>query len=277
MTWKKKFLNYINNFWYKTKFWFTCLFYGLKKADTEILSNSNDDYIPLVNIQQTIKDTRVAHHLLKGEITQEVVDLRYMDYLVSEKCRSYVFNGSFSKKINLEYKINDFKFENKLICDNVLDTLNNMSDNHNQKYTISINYDCIPKFKLEKYCKEVGIFGDTVCLKFLMYGDKYDVTSLAFINQIKRLINQVNHEFIKLNSLEFITNGIKSVKNLLNYKFINLSLIDIVIDENKKEILMYYNYNNLLIDDLTEKFYSENQQNKYDNKESKISSSLLMS
>ena len=45
MTWKKKFLNYINNFWYKTKFWFTCLFYGLKKADTEILSNSNDDYI----------------------------------------------------------------------------------------------------------------------------------------------------------------------------------------------------------------------------------------
>ena len=273
MNWKINFSNIINQIKKNIISFLIYLGYGMKKADTEILSQNHSDDILDCGVNQTIRDKRVAKHLLNGEVTQEVIDLRYMDYLVSEKCRNYVYNGVGARKNDMQYKTVNFKFENKQMCQNVLDTLN---DKHEVKYTINIIYDNIPKFRLEKYCKEVGVFDNSICLKFYMYGDKYEVTSLAFINNLKKLKNIRYHDFVHINNLTFITQNIKSVKNLLKYQYNDLTLLDIVIDDKKKEILLYYSYENLNIEDLTEKFYSEEQDKRYKNKEQKIDNNLLI-
>ena len=65
-------------------------FFGLKNADSEMFSskhtsNSDSNYI------QQIKETNVGKDLLKGEVTQEVEDLRYSTYSVYRESNQYEY------------------------------------------------------------------------------------------------------------------------------------------------------------------------------------------
>ena len=81
-------MNIIN----KIRTWWSALFYGMKGADDAIFSTSVDDNHN-IGIHQVKDVHRVAPSLLKGEVTQEVAELRYRDYKVSESSRRYNVQG----------------------------------------------------------------------------------------------------------------------------------------------------------------------------------------
>ena len=81
-----KIKKYFLNLWYGLPF-------GMKAADTEIMGNKSVDDNG-VTIQQEVSDQRVAKHLLKGEVTQEVEELRYRTYKVADESENYKYLGN---------------------------------------------------------------------------------------------------------------------------------------------------------------------------------------
>ena len=81
-----KIKKYLLNLWYGLPF-------GLKAADTEIMG-SNNNGSDGSSIHQEVSDERVAKHLLKGEVTQEVEELRYRTYKVAGESENYEYLGN---------------------------------------------------------------------------------------------------------------------------------------------------------------------------------------
>ena len=68
-------------------------FYGLKNADSEMFTSKHSSSSDSSYIQQ-IKETNVGKDLLKGEVTQEVEDLRYSTYAVYREANQYEYIGN---------------------------------------------------------------------------------------------------------------------------------------------------------------------------------------
>ena len=110
----------------KIKSIFYSLPFGLKAADTEIMGSSISGDGNDTVINQQVNDNRVAKHLLKGEITQEVEELRYRTSKVERETDKYEYIGNGMAVKKEEKNSNDiikFSQENKLICDDVLTEL----------------------------------------------------------------------------------------------------------------------------------------------------------
>ena len=71
------------NLWYGLPF-------GLKAAGDEIMGGGEADQAG-TEINQQVTDKRVAKHLLKGEVTQEVEELRYRTYKVANDSEKYKY------------------------------------------------------------------------------------------------------------------------------------------------------------------------------------------
>jgi hypothetical protein len=85
---------------------FYSLPFGLKAADSEIMGANSTGEVDDTVIQQQVNDKRVAKHLLKGEITQEVEELRYRTYKVDKESNKY--NSKKKHSFNCQEKLNDF-------------------------------------------------------------------------------------------------------------------------------------------------------------------------
>ena len=67
--------------------------FGLKGADSEIFGTSKKTSDG-TTISQEVSDERVGKHLLKGEVTQPVEELRYRTYKVSNESKNYNVVGN---------------------------------------------------------------------------------------------------------------------------------------------------------------------------------------
>ena len=109
------------NIWYGLPF-------GLKAANDEIMGGGEADEQGST-INQQVTDQRVAKHLLKGEVTQEVEELRYRTYRVENESKSYKYlgNGVAVKEDKPKNKSDKTKFkfsqDNEMLCESVSDSL----------------------------------------------------------------------------------------------------------------------------------------------------------
>lgn len=227
-----KIKKYFLNLWYGLPF-------GMKAADTEIMGNKSADDNG-VSIQQEVSDQRVAKHLLKGEVTQEVEELRYRTYKVANESEKYKYlgNGVAIKNDNTDVKrdIKRHRFtqENENICQSVLDGLKQVGSYGVERYRFEIDYDYLVRFKVEKFATkvdvnindELGLIETT--LHFNTEPDPYDGTSKPFINEIAKLLNVKNEYEIKrseiassIKNLSFVTYKANNEDDLVTYSFIN--------------------------------------------------------
>ena len=65
--------------------------FGLKGAEDEMLSQKSSLNTDNVGVHQVINENRLSKDLLKGEVTQQVEELRYRDYKVSKESKKYKF------------------------------------------------------------------------------------------------------------------------------------------------------------------------------------------
>jgi hypothetical protein len=277
-----KIKKYFLNLWYGLPF-------GLKAAGKEIMGGGDEDQAG-TEINQQVTDKRVAKHLLKGEVTQEVEELRYRTYKVSNESENYSYlgNGVAIKTEEKDYSITEkdkYKFsqENKIVCTSVLEEMNHVNNYGTERYVFECTYDGLVKFKIEQFATSVDVNINNkekiieTTLRFEKQANPYNAKSKPFINQLAALKDVKSEYELKRNeiasSLEtfsFSTYKAKNENDFVSYAFIGGGKF-VRIEETELEYLITYSWNEYIRVplNLEEKYYSKTMDEKYQNKERK--------
>jgi hypothetical protein len=276
-----KIKKYFLNLWYGLPF-------GMKAADTEIMGNKAVDDNG-VTVQQEVSDQRVAKHLLKGEVTQEVEELRYRTYLVENEAKNYKYlgNGVAIKedKVEKPKERTKFKFtqENESICESVLESLKQVGKTGVERYRFEIDYKEFVRFKVEKFATkiDVDINEETskieTTLHFSTEPNPYDGTSMPFINEVKKLLDvkteaqaERNEIASSILNISFTTYKAYNEDDFVNYSFINGGKFKEFRQDGYEYLLTitWSEYLRLPLD-LESKYYSKSMAEKYAKKERK--------
>ena len=281
-----KIKKYLLNLWYGLPF-------GMKAAGDEIMGSNVSDGNDTA-ISQEVKDQRVGKHLLKGEVTQEVEELRYRTYKVSNESEKYKYlgNGVAVKDEVPEMKsieANRIKFSqgNGIICSSVLEELKHVDDYGVDRYKLEMMYDGTVKFKLEQFATFIDVNIDTrqmgessimeTTLHFEKQANPYNAKSKPFINELAK-IKDVKNEFeakrneilSSLLTISFTTYKANGEDDFVNYSFVEKNKFE-RFEETEHEYLLTFSWNGYirLPLNLEGKYYSKEMDEKYKKKEKK--------
>lgn len=286
----------MKRFWKNLKIFLVGLFGGMKITEDETLHQSGLDSDGSIGINQQITDRTVAKALLKGELTQEVIDLRYRTYLVARESKHYNY---FSPTLAKKKKLNDYKYatnsislddnreivtiqNNNSSIENIEEALLRINDDgkyseYTPNYTIIINRNkkITHRFLLEKFITKIVVKkGDNEYSSVLdLYVSKYPnlnvPTSKPFIKELERIIdNGIRSDIFEINTIEFETSNAYKIDDMYHFEFGDIQLERIFEFNGCYIIRLITN----IIDggtDKTEEFYSERMAKRYENKESK--------
>ena len=275
----------------KLKNWFLKIYYGLpfglKGADTEIMGASSSEENG-TNIMQEATDERVAKHLLKGEVTQEVEELRYRTYKVSDESEnySYVGNGVAVKDKDNKHTFNgklDFSQENSLLCASVLSELEHLDDYGSESYRLNITYNDIVRFKLEQFATAVDVYINEetgtieTTLRFEKTPNPTNVKSKPFVMALKALSERLDEYSISRNelvnsidTLSFVTYKARNEDSLVTYAFTKGAKFK-ELKQTEHEYLLVFSWDEYtrVPTNLEVKYYSKTMDEKYKRKERK--------
>ncbi len=275
-----KLKKYLLNLWYGLPF-------GLKAAGDEIMGSNGTDGND-TNISQEVNDQRVGRHLLKGEVTQEVEELRYRTYRVENESKNYNYLGNgVAVKEDKQKQASKTKFkftqDNENICETVLQSLKQVGNYGTEKYRFEIDYNSFVRFKVEKFATkiDVDINEETrkieTTLHFSTEPNPYDASSMPFINELKKLFDVKNEYQASRNeiassimNISFTTYKAYNEEDFVNYSFINGAKFKSFKQEGYDYLLTFEwdEYLRLPLD-LESKYYSKSMAEKYENKERK--------
>lgn len=270
--------------------------FGLKGADSEVFGSSKSTANG-ASITQEASDARVGKHLLKGEVTQEVEELRYRTYKVADESSKYDYIGGTTavKREKPKSTPNKIKFSqsNENICESVLETLKQVDGKPTlEKYRFEMSYYDIPRFKIEKYATSIDVTinkGDggtsvITALHFSKFANPYDSSSKQFINELVKVNEFINDKyaiknksiFSSLQTLSFSTYKASNEDDFTIYSFMNNFEI-VKYEETSGDIvvtLKWGSYTRLPLN-LEEMYYSKSMAEKYDKKEKKHNTAML--
>lgn len=273
------------NIWYGLPF-------AVKGGDEAIFANPHCG-VAGTHVSQEVSDQRVAKHLLKGEVTQEVEELRYRTYKVAGEAESYEYlgNGVAVKKEEGKKaaESNRYKFsqENGLMVSTVLDELNRLNDYGVEKYRLEIKYNSLVRFKMEQFIKLIDVNIDTrenvnpgiieTTFHFEKQPNPYDAKSMPFINELKKLKDvktqyqiERNEMLSSIDNMSFITYKADGELDFTNYCFVDGAKFE-KFEETEHEFLLTFTWGGYvrLPIDLEGKYYSKSMDEKYQKKERK--------
>lgn len=264
------------------KLFFYSIPFGMKKADAMIFGSSDANGDNDISISQEVNDERVSKHLLKGEVTQEVEELRYRTYKVEKESKEYSYLGDGvavkKERPRIDENMIRFSMNNKVLSDSVLDSMQQVGRYGTEKYVLNVNYNSISRFKIEQFATKFTVTiknGECyIKLYFEAQPDVYDSKSKPFINELERIYQQreknlvLNSDIVLLvSSISFITYKADGEDDLVYYNLLSPTFAD--INKTKFEYTITYKISKYSRENLTDKFYNEEMENKYKNKEPK--------
>jgi len=276
-----KLKKYLLNLWYGLPF-------GLKAAGDEIMG-FNSEGGNGTEVSQEVNDQRVGKHLLKGEVTQEVEELRYRTYKVENESKNYSYlgNGIAIKEDNSDKKTSKTKFkftqDNENICETVLQTLNQVGKYGAERYRFEIEYNSFVRFKVEKFATKIDVDINEesgkiqTTLHFSTEPNPYEESSMPFINELKKLLGDNSEYFISrheiassIKNIAFTTYKAYNEDDFVNYCFINGGKFKSFRQEGYEYLLtLEWNEYMRVPLDLEAKYYSKSMAEKYERKERK--------
>ena len=262
-----------------TNLWYSMPF-AMKAGNQEIFGGSDGGGVG-TSIQQEVNDQRVAKHLLKGEVTQEVEELRYRTYKVAEESEnySYIGNGvSIKKGKGKKKNIHKFIQENELMVSSVLEEMQRVGSYGTEKYRLEITYSDYPRFKIEQFATQVDVdINDKVgkietSFHFSTRPNPYDMKSKPFITEVEKLEYVKNDVEIERNelasnieTLSFVTFKAHGEDNLVTYSFTGGAKFKSFKKTNLDMIVTYsWDEYTRVPADLSVKYYSKSMADKYD-------------
>ncbi|KAA6395706.1 MAG: hypothetical protein EZS28_008764 [Streblomastix strix] len=278
----------------------------MKNTETDILGQKGGEASNAISIQEQIKSKNLGEALMNEEISEEVQELRYMTYLVSQESKKYEYlsNGftvekEFKKLKNIE---NSEKYpfilrqRNEIIERTLKELYDDISKGKTWKtieeYILSEDFNkmerrlkfgrtFVTSFQLEQFVTQVvvkkvpGTENRYLLDLYVSIYPNEDISfSIAFLKEVKHVmetgIKSYNLSFF--DTFSFITNDAHHVDDLLLYVFNNIEFKKIV-EYDGSYVLKYYADAEVFGENLIAKYYSKTLVEKYKNKEKKQSMS----
>lgn len=274
----------------KIRIFFFYLFSGMKNAnDLAFTGNQDADSGNGSSIEQQKEVQSVYKDMLKGELTQEVIELRHEMYFAERASKKYKYVGN-GRAIK-QNTIMDYK--GRLECSDGLDILlvqenkedpgslmdfgiynigNNVSyekdvneklrNVRERKFTINIKRDFIPRFKLENYATKIVLKPlneeqTIIDLYVSKYVKQFDNIHKLFMKQIEQIyMGDMRNDILDFTSLDFITYNAHGSDDLLEYEFKDIQFENIVKFEDSY-VLRFITNNVKMGEDLLDEFYDE--------------------
>lgn len=260
---------------------------GMKKTEDETLHASGIDLENGSTVNQKVSEHSVAKALLRGELTQEVIDLRYRTYEVARESTHYTY---FSPTLAKKKKPTDNKFvavenadnreivtiqENKLDVETVTDSLLRINEDdlkfedREKSYNINIERDCAVRFKIEQFMKKVVVkkgddeFSAILDIYVSKYPDDKNFISKPFIKEVERIISSgLRSDIVEFNRLSFETYKAFKLDDMIRFEFGDMKFQKVFEYDGD----YVFRFVSKIIDggtDLTKEFYSERMAKKY--------------
>lgn len=280
----------LKKIWLKIRIFFFYLFSGMKNAnDLAFTGNKESVAGNGLSVEQQKETQSVYKDLLKGEITQEVIELRHEMYFAERASKKYKYTGN--GRAVKQNTIMDYK--GALECSDGLDVLlvqenkedmgslmdfgiYNMGNEvcytqklndklrsiRERKFTINIKRDFIPRFKLENYTTKIVLKpineNETMLdLYIYKYNKQFDNVHKLFMKQIEQIyMGDIKNDILDFDSLNFITYNAHGSDDLLEYEFNNIKFENIV-KYNDSYVLKFIANNVKMGEDLIMEFYDE--------------------
>jgi len=266
---------------------------SLKTVEENILSQNKQPGNDSNSQHKKMEASDLLNALLRGEVNQEVRDLRWRmykvllasdDLTVSEDGVSKKDNTVTLKKIKsddtdsypVKYVVNDLIVDSELF--KVLDKLSEgvtMSGYeaetlHQQEPLVTINREFIPRFQIEKYTKRLivkEIDKESVLLEFYVskYPNHNDRKHNFFISELNRVINGAKPLEIEFTSINLTSYKFIGVKNFLSFKYDKI-VFDKITEYDGNYVIKYKG--NVLVDgdDMIAEFKEEALEKLYEEK-----------
>lgn len=270
--------------------------FGLKGGNDLLTSKTalgNDE-----EIHEEISDERVAKHLLKGEITKSVEELRYRTLKVDNKSAEYKYIGNGvavkdGRTINCDRKIIKFTQDNKEKYGGVLDGMKGGLDRYdNIEWTTKIKYNNPSiRHKLQRCLKMIKVdinrnanpMKINTIMHFETSPNVYDERTKPLINCLAKintdLMNDMSEEHYKsyverqevltsMTEMSFTTyKASNGYPDKIEFIFSKPKFMEIC--EKNGEYLITWSWEKVEITNLLDKYYSKSMDEKYKNKEKK--------
>lgn len=278
---------------------YTFVFYffnGLHAADKIAFSQtsvSSGDKSGGIEAEDEVKS--VYKDLLRGEITQDVIELRHEMYYSERKSHDfdYIGNGLIRKKQN-----NLFNYDGKVeesdgypiilvhFNDEIIDGLIDASEaseigkKDKKTFSIKIKRDFIARHLIEEYTKKIvvkDIDKENVVIDFYIsqYCQQFNKRHRFFINEMDRIYQGDKHsEIIDFKELSFTTENTYGSSDLFVYSFTKFEFFNIVKFDGDYVLKFYAKFKDAPEDLLTQ-IYSEEAQQKSDNHENREGKNII--
>lgn len=271
----------------------TGVMFGLKNTENTILKQVGQDKNN-INIAQEANNNRVSHALLRGELTQEVQELRYRTYEVSREAKKYeYFSPTLAKKIDKQ----DSKFVSYENSDNLslitiqpnyqevegvnetLKSAEKKGDKYffkepKKEYTLKIKRNLIPRFRIEEFTTRIVVFdNDKNNIKFdlyvSIYPDDKNFISKGFVREMQKIMNEhIKSDVVEFDELSFTTIKAYKLDDMLEFVFTNIEFEKIIEYDGYYVVRFKAKALKNGIDKMKE-FFNEGMAEKYKNKEKK--------
>lgn len=271
----------MNKFFGKIYKWLYAIPFGLKGFEEVVAHSNGVSDGSSINVLKEADDERVGEHLLKGEVTQSVEDLRWRTYTVDNEAKKYTYigNGVALKEepsVRESAMVHKFSMENKLSVGTISDGVDAVS-----KPVLEVVYKSFVRFKLEKYVSEFdvdineGTRSFLIALHFSKHPNPNEPTSKMFINELQRIASSIDtlrksEVFGEIECISFSTYKAKGEEDFVIYTFndgCEIVGLEETSDHNEYVVTLRFNTGVRIPRDFGEIYYSEHMAKKYANKE----------
>lgn len=271
-----------------------------KNTEVQVLTqNGADSANGGISVVQDVNQGAhaLSRALLRGELTEEVKQLRYRNYKVDREAKKYKYfvpTLAIKKKEGKDYKFISYDKSDGLdvitiqynypISEDVLDGINQI-DNGGRggetKYKIEITRGFRPRFRMEEFLRKVVVkrldekhaildfyFSKYPDSLFRTSDDK-SFRSKPFIHEIERIKNEgLKSDITEIEQVRFVTKNAYHVDDLFEYVFDNIFLRE--VSEFDGDYILRFKAA-IVHDgiDLTAAYYNKEMDEKYRNKEKK--------
>ena len=280
----KRFISKITN---NIKLFFYDLLYGMKATEDVVFHQSGSGDGDGTSISKQVEDTRVSKALLKGEVTQEVEELRYRTYLVDKESKCFEY---YAPTLAIKKDAQDTKFlkyddsdglelitsqPNDFIVENVSETLEQVGGRGKRtEYRIKIKRNFVPRYKIEEYITRLDVKKlDETHVILDMYVSQYpndkDFKSKGFIKEVEKIRDEkIKSDILDYEEISFISHHAYKICDMIKFVFNNIWFKE-VINFDGHYILRFKAFVHQDTIDLTKIYYSKSMDEKYKNKEKK--------
>nr|DAP37055.1 MAG TPA: nucleic-acid-binding protein [Ackermannviridae sp.]DAR64538.1 MAG TPA: nucleic-acid-binding protein [Caudoviricetes sp.] len=282
------------------KIWAHSLAAATKNVETQTLSQVSVDSVEGgINVVQDVNQGvhELAKALLRGELTEEVKQLRYRNYKVDREAKKYKYFSptlalkkkegkdnkfiSFDKSDGLEVITVQYNYA---ISEDVLDAINQIENGgrgKKTKYKFEFKRDFIPRFRMEEFAKKVVVkrLDETHAIldfyfskypeRFFRRSDDKSFRSKVFIHEIESIRDKgVKSDMLDVEELRFVTNHAYKQDDLMEFVFKNIVFREVAEFDGDYILRFKASIDHDGID-LTAAFYNKEMAEKYENKEKK--------